>query len=486
MITRAPTKAAIAAIATFAGVCVGVLLFLWVSFGGSVPLAGQGYRLTVEFNQATELGTQAAVEIAGVQIGTVQSVALDPKTGLTRAVLQIGSRFAPRPADTRAILREKSLLGETYVELSPGSPHGPKLRDGARLPQAQVSDTVQLDQILSSFDPKTRRAFETWMQQGGMALTDRGQDLNDALAEVYPFATNADTVLSILRRDSGSTRTLLSDGSSVLAAVAADPGQLQALVRNADSVFATTAARNQSLAAAVRAFPSFLTGARVTVAQLASFAAQADPLVRELQPAAVQLTPALRRLVGLAPQLRALMSAVAPLTAASRDGVPALERLLKATEPVLARARPYLAGVVPVIDYLGSYRRELAAFFANAAASTQGTSASLTSSALKHYLRISAPVNPETLTAYAKRPSSNRSNPYMAPGGYQQLLNGLQTFGSYLCTSNPLPTIGPAVPATLASVLRSVYFTSDPSGPACRAQAPLGLSKTFPQLQPLQ
>ena len=42
---------------------------------------------------------------------------------------------------------------------------------------------VELDQIFSAFDPKTRAAFETWMQQGGIALTNRGEDFNQAFAQ---------------------------------------------------------------------------------------------------------------------------------------------------------------------------------------------------------------------------------------------------------------------------------------------------------------
>ena len=174
-----------------------LLLYLWISFGGSVPLAPQGYRISVEFKQAVQLGTQADLEISGVTIGKVESVGLDRRTGLTRAVIEIDPKYAPRPANTRAILRAKTLLGETYVQLSVGAPNGAKLPDGGRLPQAQVSPTVQLDQILNTFTPSTRRAFETWMQDGGMALTGRGQAVNAALAELFPFTTNAGAVLKV-------------------------------------------------------------------------------------------------------------------------------------------------------------------------------------------------------------------------------------------------------------------------------------------------
>ena len=54
-----------------------------------------------------------------------------------------------------------------------------------------------------------------------------------------------------------------------------------------------------------------------------------------------------------------------PLTSASKAGFPALEQFLDASVPLLARLNPYLGGVVPVINYINDYRREIAGFFAN-------------------------------------------------------------------------------------------------------------------------
>ena len=134
MNTKAPPKRLVAVMIAFALSCVGLLMFLWLSFGGSLPLAPQGYRFTVEFSQAVNLGSQADVEIAGVTIGKVVSVGLDRRTGLNRAVIEIDSRYAPRPANTRAILRQKTLLGETFVQLTLGNEKGPMLRDGGMPP----------------------------------------------------------------------------------------------------------------------------------------------------------------------------------------------------------------------------------------------------------------------------------------------------------------------------------------------------------------
>lgn len=483
----------------FAGSCIGLLIFLWTSFGGSIPFAPEGYRFTVEFDQAVQLADQSDVRISGVSVGKVISVGLDHHTGKTRAVIQIDRQFAPRPADTRAILRAKSLLGETFVELTPGSQNGPKLPDGGQLPTGHVAPTVQLDQILSTFDPQTRRAFQTWMQQGRIALTNRGQDFNAAFAELYPFATNVNSVLTVLNRQTAATRALLREGGLVFGAIGRSPTQLQGFVRNSNAVFSTTASRNAALAGAVRAFPAFTAATRLTIARLDRFAQFTKPLIDELIPAAVKLNPVLQRLPVLAPELLRLVTKVAPLTSASKQGFPALGKFLNESVPLLTRLRPYLGGVVPVINYINTYRREIAAFFANSSATTEGRQPAA-QGGVQHYVRISNPINPEVVAAYPRRLSTNRGNPYLAPGAYAQLLKGLPVFGSYLCTSTPLPTFGPSLSTTtttlenqvltLAQLLQTYYYTADPGGPPCRAQPPLGRLtvgqlQAFPHLNPL-
>jgi virulence factor Mce-like protein len=487
---QAPSTGRILSMVLFAASCIGLLLFLWISFGGSVPFAAQGYRFSVEFNQAIELTAQSDVRISGVSVGKVASVALNAKTGLSRAVIEIDPQYAPRPADTRAILRAKSLLGETYVELSPGSANGPRLPDGGMLPQAQVAPTVQLDQILNTFDPATRRAFMIWQQQDGIALTGRGEAFNAAFAQLYPFATNVGAVLAVLNRDSAATTTLLHDTGVVFSALSHSPSELQGFVRNSNAVFAATAAEDTALQNTIRAFPAFTVATRLTIARLDQFATTATPLINELRPAARQLSPALELTVIVAPELRNVLTYLGPVTAASKNGVPAFERFLNASVPYLQRLTPFLGDLVPVFDYINTYRREIAAFFGNSAASTQATQLNITSSRLLHYLRISNPVNPETLVGYQHRLESNRGNPYMLPGGFNALKTGLYVFSKNLCTNTPQPTIGPTIPANLVSILKSPYYTATPGGPPCKAQASLGAATTgqlqaFPHLQPL-
>ena len=88
---------------------------------------------------------------------------LDRKDNRTHVVIQLDNKFSPLRSNARAILRQKTLLGETYVELTPGDSSAPFLKEGALLPNAQVANSPSLDQIFQAFDPKTRQAFRDVM-----------------------------------------------------------------------------------------------------------------------------------------------------------------------------------------------------------------------------------------------------------------------------------------------------------------------------------
>src|SRR5215216_2430908 len=181
MVKDAPSFGKIAAMLLFALSCFGLLLFLWLAFGGPVPLKPKGYRFHTSFAEVGQLALEADVRISGVPVGKVKTITPDKRTGRADVEIQLQSRYAPLPSDARAILRQKTLLGETYVELTPGTRVAPKIPEDGVLPQGRVSETVELDEIFRAFDPRTRRAFQTWMQQQAAALEGRGRDVNDAL-----------------------------------------------------------------------------------------------------------------------------------------------------------------------------------------------------------------------------------------------------------------------------------------------------------------
>ena len=247
METRPPTITRILVAIGFALSCFALALFLWITFGGPLPLKPEGYRFTVPFNEATQLAVESDVRISGVPVGKVKAVEL-ADDGLAEATIELDSRYAPIPTDTRAMLRTKTLLGETFVELTPGDGQGPTLEEGGTLPEAQVAESVQLDEIWRTFDARTRDAFRVWMQGTSAALRGRGDDLSAAIAELGPFAEETNRLLRVLDSQSRAVRQLVHDGGTVFEALSERQGQLRGLIENSETVFSTTARRNQELA----------------------------------------------------------------------------------------------------------------------------------------------------------------------------------------------------------------------------------------------
>ena len=498
MIKQAPSVGRIFVMVAFALSCIGILLFLWLSFGGPVPLQPKGYQFKVSFPEATQLAQEADVRIAGVKVGKVAKKEPDSQTGLTKATIQIDSKYAPIPRDTRAILRLKTLLGETYVELSPGHKSSGRVPDGGSLPTAQVAPTVELDEIFRSFDAPTRKAFQIWLEDQGRGVNNRGQSLNDALANLNPFAENTDRVLAVLHRQTGATRRLVRDTGAVFQALSERRGQLRDLVVNSNRVFETTAARNADLADAVTVLPTFLRESRRTVERLTPFALNTNPLVTQLRPAARQLSPTLIDLAAISPDLEALFRNLRPLIRVSRRGLPALEGVLGDTRPLLEQLDPFLRQVIPISNYLGFFKHEITAFFANVPASTQASDKPAGASGPVHYLRLLQGLRPEDLAAYPTRVPESRLNPYPQPGSLKQLPTGLDVFGSYLCGGNSAFPLSPAlvtqlnaIDPTLVPNINAFAFGGSASNvptPACKPQAPLGRlvgqSGVFPRLQP--
>ena len=195
MIKQTPSLGRIFAMVAFALSCFGILVFLWLSFGGSVPLQPEGLPRDGGLPRGHPARPGGRRPHLGRARGQGQDKEPNEETGLTDTELEIDARYAPIPKDTRAILRQKTLLGETYVELAPGKPSSGAVPDGGRLPAGQVAETVELDEILRTFDPETRERFSTWLDQAGVAALGNAEALNDALGLLTPFAEDTDDVL---------------------------------------------------------------------------------------------------------------------------------------------------------------------------------------------------------------------------------------------------------------------------------------------------
>jgi virulence factor Mce-like protein len=452
---QAPTMGRLLVMAGFALSCFGLLLFLWLAFGGSIPLAPKGYRFVTSFGEATQLAKEADVRISGVSVGKVKTITTEPD-GRSKVTIELENRFAPLPKDAAATLRQKTLLGETYVELTPGDKSKGTLPENGTLPASHVSPTVELDEIFRAFDKKTRDAFQVWFQSQSRAFKGRGVDINDAIGNLAPFAVDTDALLRVLNAQESDVRGVVRDTGTVFNALTARDDQLASLITNSNRVFSTTAERNADLKEIFRVLPTFQRESTVTVNRLTQFARSTNPLVTQLRPAARELSPTLQQLSLLAPDLKALFTDLGPLITASEKGLPALSRFLDEFRPFLGEFDAPLRQLNPILRYIGAYRSELRTFFANVPAATQATDRPANAKAPVHYLRTLNPVNPENLAQYPRRLGTNRNNAYELPGGLLKLAeNKRESYETRQC-GRSAPSIQPD-PANPTGLLNSIF-----------------------------
>lgn len=142
-------------------VLLGIILLVYMSLrlGGIKFGRAEGYTLFVDFNSAAGLDPNAPVRVAGVEVGRVKKITL--KDNMAHLEMEI------RPdvkigRDFTAVLTTKGLLGEKYLELVPGSPGAPPLKEGDVITRTtSYADMDKLITILSDVSADIKEVTES-------------------------------------------------------------------------------------------------------------------------------------------------------------------------------------------------------------------------------------------------------------------------------------------------------------------------------------
>jgi ABC-type transporter Mla subunit MlaD len=378
-----------------------------------------------------------------VTVGHVKSLELAPDNrNATRATIEIDPEYAPISSDAQAILRQKTLLGETFIELVPGTETeetdseagdataqsgevdvqeiiggAEPIEEGGHLEDTQVTEQTQIDEIFNALDEETRQAFQLWMKNAAIAVDGRGLDLNDAFGNIGPFASDASEVLETLRSQERALRSVVRNTGEVFEALTARDQELAGAIVGSNRTFRALASRDEALAETFQIFPTFQRESRLTLERLEAFAINTDPLFQDLKPVARDLSPTLRDLRGLAPHARRLFKNLRPLIKASRTGLPALRDFLDELRPVMVALDPFLANFNPVVDYLSFHRKQVTDFLATPGFGHGGVLEPKRPGdpAPRHTLRIMSHLSTESLSIWENRLSTNRGNAYFPP-----------------------------------------------------------------------
>jgi len=128
-------------------VLLGIVCLAWLSIKlGKLEIVGGDYvPVHAEFASVSGLKKGVSVEIAGVDVGKVESITLDDYSADVLMKIRTGIRL---PEDTIASIRTRGLIGDKYVSLSPGA------SDRMIPPNGKIRDTesaVDMEQLIGEF-----------------------------------------------------------------------------------------------------------------------------------------------------------------------------------------------------------------------------------------------------------------------------------------------------------------------------------------------
>jgi virulence factor Mce-like protein len=321
------------------------------------------YDLSAQLPSGSNLVEGNEVRIGGFRVGVVDRIGTTTKTvaGVPKSVavihMKIDKKASPLSVDTGVLIRQRSALGLKYVQLTPGVAQK-KFNPGDTIPLKQSTLPVEFDDLLNTFDARTRQNSRLALDGFGDAFAGRGASINEAIAGLNPFFR----FLTPVMRNLADPRTQLNEFFKQIGAASA---QVAPVARVQAQQFIHQA---QTFAAIVRC-PNCL---RATIEKspptedvsIRSFRVQ-QPFLADFTDLSKRLQPATRVLPTALPKLNRALAVGTPVVRSSKKlndetakVFNALDDLVQNPNTLLALrdARDTISVLRPFANYVAPYQ----------------------------------------------------------------------------------------------------------------------------------
>ncbi len=179
------------------------------------------YKVNVQLAQSGGIFTGAEVDYRGVNVGLVTDMVLT-REGVT-AVLSIDNSQKKIPADTIAVVANRSAVGEQYIDLEPKSDGQPYLKDGSVVATADTVTPVSTTELLTNLDALVQSVPKDKLQTVVSSLGDAFHGTGPALSKIIDTSTsfirtandNFDTTTALIRDSNTVLKTQVAETSAI-------------------------------------------------------------------------------------------------------------------------------------------------------------------------------------------------------------------------------------------------------------------------------
>lgn len=168
----------------FAMAVIAILTWATLRVGDKTTVHGGGYILEAVFDNATGLKMKAPVELAGVKVGVIKGIELfDSRQAKVSIAVSKGVKL---PADSKAVLRTRGFLGESFIEIIPGTADAPVLGEGAMITDA--TRTGDINALVSKFTEIAEDIKQVTSSLKGTVGDQNGSPINTIVKNLEEFS----------------------------------------------------------------------------------------------------------------------------------------------------------------------------------------------------------------------------------------------------------------------------------------------------------
>jgi phospholipid/cholesterol/gamma-HCH transport system substrate-binding protein len=332
-------------------VAVAVAFYILIQQHLTIPFQSR-YTARVEFTETGGVtpGLNNPVAGAGVRVGTITDVKLE--NGRAVATMQIDPKKLPKiDTNAHAVLVPFSPLKYLYIDVTPGGPPAPPLKDNGLIPLAQTTPPVNSDELTDALDADTRQFFEALVGGTQNGLRGRGHDLRALLKALGPTTEQINHLGHALVKRRHELKRMVHNLGVVSNAVGRHDTQLAGLVSTANTTVGALASQEAALRESVGRLPGTLSAARSSLKHITSFSGELTPTLNALTPTVRRLPATLKKVKPFAVEAEPILRT--QLRPFIRDLQP-LVRGRGATVKALSQVTPGLGTAFQILTYVAN------------------------------------------------------------------------------------------------------------------------------------
>jgi phospholipid/cholesterol/gamma-HCH transport system substrate-binding protein len=355
--TRGKSKDTIAIIVlALAGVAMMLFIFTQqkASLPSWAPFVGEEFvHITGEFEtaQAVAPGQGQAVDIAGIQVGKITSVALEDGHAVVGMDIEPKYMELIHP-DATLLMRPKTNLNDMVVEVAPGTGKG-HLKAGGNIPLSQTESNTNLDAFLATLDADTRQYIQLLLA-GGAEGVGNGRQLSGAFRRFQPFVHYLADINKAVAARRLALAGVIHNFGSLTTELGRRDAEIERFVSGSQASLGNFANEQEAIQESLVEFPATLAAVQSGLASSNAFSLAARPALIGLIPQAEALVPALNSTERFFADTRApIRNQIRPFTRQVRP-------VLTHTKQGAAPLKKTVAGFGNSLGALNSFFNELA------------------------------------------------------------------------------------------------------------------------------